>query len=176
MEIERLRVGDHAQVATWLSDPSINRWLANRWQGRTLGPKHIGVLVASPATHLYLIRHEGVPAGLVALSEIDGASSSAGVWYLIDEAHRGKGLATTAVRRVVGTAFEELGMVSLNAWVTFGNEASKCVLERVGFQYVGVLRRGSLLDARHVDRLVFDILPEDFAKANNADREKDEER
>jgi len=168
VEIERLKAEDYARVATWLSDPNINRWLASRWHNREFDRKHIGVLAASPATRLYLIRCQGEPTGLVALSDIDLADRSAGVWYLIDSGQRSKGLATAAVRKVAAIAFEELELVALNAWVTAGNDASQRVLERVGFREVGRMRRGSLLDGTHVDRLIFDLLPEDFAEASRA--------
>lgn len=169
VEIERLKAAEHPLVAAWLSDPSINRWLASRWQGREFEARHIGVLVASPATRLYLIRHRGEPAGLAALSDIDRVEGSAGLWYLLERAHRSKGVATAAVRKLALFAFEELGLLCLTAWVTSGNEASCRVLERVGFRRVGVLRRGSLLDGSHVDRLLFDLLPEDLAAVNGED-------
>ena len=172
VEIARLKAEDHPLVAAWLSDPSINRWLTGRWQGREFDPKHIGVLVASPATQLYLIRYHGEAAGMAVLSDIDRSEGSAGLWYLIDEAYRSKGVATAAVRKLAATAFEELKLTSLNAWVTIGNDASCRVLERAGFRKVGVLRRASLLDGQHVDRLLFDLLPRDCAGAGGESREE----
>lgn len=172
IDIERLKPEDYPRAAAWLSDPSINRWLAGRWHGKEFSVEHIGVLVASPATRLYLIRDSDEPVGLASLYDIDRAERSASIWYLVDEARRTKGAATIAVRKLVAIAFDEYQMVSLNAWITAGNDSSRRLLERLGFREAGVLRRASLLDGRHVDRIVLDLLPEDFAAASGPPSEE----
>jgi len=160
-----LQAEDFERVAGWLSDAAINRWLETSWQGGTFTDKHIAVLGRTPSSRLFIVHHDGSPAGLAALSEIDRADATANVWYLISPDQQGKGLATAAVRAVVDKAFNEMGLATLTAWVTAGNEASCRLLERVGFAPAGILRRGSCLDGERADRRLFDILPEDFAAA-----------
>ena len=63
----------------------------------------------------------------------------------------------------VRMAFEELGLRSVNASVMAPNVASARVLERCGFRPAGRLRKGLRLDEEFVDRIVYDLLPEDVA-------------
>jgi RimJ/RimL family protein N-acetyltransferase len=165
VEIEPLRPEQHSLVAAWISDPDIHQWLASRWQGKVFSEQHVGVLVASPASRIFTIIDSGEPAGIVALANIDRKERSAGVWYLVDAKFRGRGLATEAVCQVVARAFDEMKMVSLNAWTTQGNDQSRRVLERVGFREVGVMRRASIRHGENVDRAIFDLLPDDFVRA-----------
>ena len=55
------------------------------------------------------------------------------VGYWVDPAARGQGVATRAVRLVVGWAFAGLGLDEVTAWVYADNPVSQRVLERVGF-------------------------------------------
>ncbi len=160
--MERLSQPDYGRVAEWLSDPGINQWLAGRWHDRTFDARHVSMIAAPPSTRLFLIREHDEPAGLVALSEIDMVERSAGIWFLLDPGQRSKGLATAAVREAARFAFEELELESLRAWVTEGNHPSRRLLERIGFKSAGLFRRGSLLDGRHVDRWLFDLVTGDL--------------
>lgn len=173
IEVEPLRPEIYPQVSDWLSDPSINRWLAGRWHGRQFSDKHVAVIAASPATKMYLARLSSEPAGLVVLFNIEREERSAGVWCLVDPSYRSRGVATQALRAVATTAFRDLELASINAWVTAGNDPSRRMLERIGFREVGVMRRASLLDGAHVDRIVFDLLPDDLASTARIRSEED---
>ena len=61
-------------------------------------------------------------------------------YELVAEA-RGRGAATRGVGLLVGWAFRELGMRRIQALVHPGNAASAAVLERLGFEREGLLRR-----------------------------------
>lgn len=161
IQVESLQVDDYGIVAIWLSDPEINRWLASRWHGKRFDERHVGVQVASPSNQMFLVRYEGVAAGLVSLSEFDRVEKSAGIWYVVDEAYRGRGVAKQSLRKIVKSAFGELGLISLNAWVTEGNDVSRHLLASVGFREVGLMRRASVLDGKHVDRWIYDLVEED---------------
>jgi len=172
VELERLTSENYGTVAAWLSDPAINRWLAGRWQGQTFDERHVAMIVAPPSTRVFLIRAEGEPAGVVALTEINMAERSASMWCVIDPHRRTKGLGTAAMRAAIRIAFDELKLASIWAWITEGNEAALKMDLRVGFKRAGTFRRGALLDGQLVDRWLIDLLPEDFRAAceNEDDR------
>jgi ribosomal-protein-alanine N-acetyltransferase len=59
--------------------------------------------------------------------------------YTISRAYWGQGYATEAVRELVRFAFEEMGLVRLEALCLPGNQASVRVLEKAGMQFEGLL-------------------------------------
>ncbi|SKA91979.1 [SSU ribosomal protein S5P]-alanine acetyltransferase [Agreia bicolorata] len=77
--------------------------------------------------------------GRVNLSNIvRGPFQSASVGYWIDASHTGRGLASAAVEALVAYSRDELGLHRLEASVLLHNAASRRVLERAGFQSIGV--------------------------------------
>jgi len=162
--IEHLQPEDFEVVATWLSKPEINRWLSSSWRGKEVEARTLTVASMNPRNRFYLIRYDDTPAGLVALGDIDSVDGSALLWYLLGRSDLGaKGLVTEGVRQVVRLGFSELGLRSISASFVLPNEASRRVLEKVGFQPVGTLRQGLLFDGLPVDRVVYDLLPDDLS-------------
>ena len=68
---------------------------------------------------------------------------------------------TAAVKVLTAYSFETLGLIRIEARVRTGNAASTRVLEKVGYQREGLLRRGALKAGVPVDHLVYAILSED---------------
>lgn len=56
--------------------------------------------------------------------------------HLRDDSVKGKGYGTQAERLILKYAFEEMGMVAVNADAVLKNTRSQHVLEKVGFQFV----------------------------------------
>ena len=70
-----------------------------------------------------------------------GAFQSASLGYWVDAAYGGRGLATSAVLAVVGLALDDLGLHRLEASTLPHNHRSQRVLERAGFEVIGVAPR-----------------------------------
>ena len=102
------------------------------------------------------------PVGLVALTRIDEAHGTAEVGYWITSDARGEGYATAAARCLLTYAFEErrLERVGANALAT--NDASRRVLEKLGFVEEGCERAASLVNGERVDRLNYGLLADEF--------------
>jgi ribosomal-protein-alanine N-acetyltransferase len=81
-----------------------------------------------------LVDDAGAVVGRVNLVDIENGSAELG--YRIAEKAAGKGLASAAVRAIVGLAGSEYGLTSLRAGTSVRNVASQTVLERAGFQLV----------------------------------------
>lgn len=62
------------------------------------------------------------------------------IGYWVDEGRNGRGLATRAVGAVVSYAFDELDLHRVEAATLVGNVASQRVLEKSGFDRIGLAR------------------------------------
>jgi ribosomal-protein-alanine N-acetyltransferase len=84
---------------------------------------------------------EGLIAGMVALENvIRGASQSATVSYWVDRQRNGRGIASEAVAAIAGLARDRHGLHRLQAPVRTDNLASQRVLEKNGFEPIGIAR------------------------------------
>ena len=93
--------------------------------------------------------------GRVNLSNIvRGPFQSASVGYWIDASETGRGLATAAVDALVAHSRDDLGMHRLEASVLLHNAASRRVLERAGFQSIGIAPNYLQIAGRWQDHLL----------------------
>jgi len=86
-----------------------------------------------------------VQIGSISLFEFSSTNAKiAEAWlgYSLDENFRGKGLMSEALGKVLGFAFEKLGLQRIKAKVRISNERSKGVVKRAGFENVGIHRKG----------------------------------
>jgi ribosomal-protein-alanine N-acetyltransferase len=80
-------------------------------------------------------------AGVIGLENvIRGACRSATVSYWVDRERNGRGLATAAVGAIAGVARDHHGLHRLQAPVRTDNLASQRVLEKNGFERIGIAR------------------------------------
>lgn len=95
-------------------------------------------------------------AGTVAISNIvHGPFQSANLGYWVAERFNGRGLATRAVGESVELAFGEFGLHRLEAATLVDNVASQRVLEKNGFELIGLARRYHQIAGEWRDHLLF---------------------
>jgi ribosomal-protein-alanine N-acetyltransferase len=100
-------------------------------------------------------------AGVITVSDITrGPAQSANVGYWVDRERNGHGLASRALAAVVGEAFDALALHRLDAGVLPDNIASRRVLEKNGFELIGLARRYLQLDGAWRDHLLYQRLAE----------------
>lgn len=160
MDLRPLEDDDVPLVAGWLSDPENARWLRFGPGVRALSAAALRVMARRDLHRIRLFSagEGGPPVGVVALSDIDPELGTATLWYVLgDTAHRGRGLASHAVSRLLAEGFGA-GLVAVSAWVVVGNTASLRVLERNRFRLIGVQRRCHRIGDRPRGRLLFDLL------------------
>jgi RimJ/RimL family protein N-acetyltransferase len=99
----------------------------------------------------------------------DDPHGVAEIGYWVRPGHRGRGVATRAVRLASEWAFEEGGVQRLQLRADELNTASQRVAERAGFQREGVLRsvRYSRRQRRRVDFVMFSRLAGEGSSAAN---------
>ena len=88
---------------------------------------------------MFAIMLDDRPIGELQLKRIDWKKAECTLSiHMQNDAVKGKGYGTQAERLAVQYAFDELGMVAVNADAVLKNTRSQHVLEKVGFRLVGV--------------------------------------
>ncbi|GAU18856.1 hypothetical protein TSUD_228460 [Trifolium subterraneum] len=88
---------------------------------------------------------------------------SAELSYVLGSKYWGKGITTCAVKQVVKVVFNELSHLErLEALVDVENVGSQRVLEKVGFQKEGVLRKYLIINGKNKDMIMFSLLSTDL--------------
>jgi len=107
-------------------------------------------------THPFAIVDGGTIAGTINVFHIVRESlQSCTIGYWIDQTRNGRGLATGAVEDAVAYAFGELELHRVEAATLLDNVASQRVLEKAGFDRIGVARRFLLINGEWRDFVLF---------------------
>ena len=95
-------------------------------------------------------------AGTISLTNVvRGPLQSGNVGYWVAEDRNGRGLATAAVGELLVFAFGEAGLHRVEAGALLDNVRSQRVLERNGFERIGVARRYLLIAGEWRDHVLF---------------------
>jgi ribosomal-protein-alanine N-acetyltransferase len=101
-------------------------------------------------------------AGTINLFHIVRESLQSGtIGYWVDSRRNGRGLATGAVGEIVAYAFAELALHRVEAATLVDNVPSRRVLEKNGFERIGVARRFLRINDEWRDFLLFQRLADD---------------
>ena len=96
--------------------------------------------------------------GLVALPWVFEDTQSAFLMYWITPEHQGNGYATEATELLLDYLFRECGFHKIAAYVHENNDSSAALLESLGFQREGTLRREVFIDGDWLDQYRYAIL------------------
>ncbi|PPF33648.1 GNAT family N-acetyltransferase [Rathayibacter sp. AY1A3] len=103
----------------------------------------------------------GVIVGRLTLANIvRGAFDSGELGYWLDSGLEGRGVMTRAVGAVLRTAREDLGLHRVQAGTLLHNVGSQTVLQRNGFERIGVARRYLRIAGEWQDHVLFQALLE----------------
>jgi ribosomal-protein-alanine N-acetyltransferase len=107
----------------------------------------------------HVILDSGRVAGRITLNGIvRGPFLSCSVGYWVGESANGRGLATAALREMVGIAFTRLGLHRIQAETLLDNIGSQRVLERNGFERIGMAPAYLRIAGRWQDMILFQVL------------------
>ena len=110
----------------------------------------------------FAVRVEGRLAGQVTVDNVvRGALRSGYLGYWIDRAVAGRGMASLAVALVCDHAFGPVGLHRVQADIRPENGPSQRLVERLGFQREGLLRRYLDIDGDWRDHIAYGLLAED---------------
>ena len=105
------------------------------------------------------------PVGSVVLFDEDETAGTATVAYWVVPEHQGEGYCTEAAGLLCEYAFAERRLNKLRADVLATNDASRHVLETLGFVEEGLLREEKYVYGEYVDVHRFGLLADDWADA-----------
>jgi RimJ/RimL family protein N-acetyltransferase len=129
----------------------VRSWLARYEEGRGEGIREAFAIEDE----------EGGVLGLAFAPTIDRETRTAELGYLVAPAARGRGVATETLRRLTDWAFDELGMLRLELFISVDNVASKRVAEHCGYVREGVLRSLHFKQGTREDTEIWSRLPTD---------------
>jgi ribosomal-protein-alanine N-acetyltransferase len=113
-------------------------------------------------THPFAILDDGAIAGTINLFHVRRESLQSGtIGYWIDHRRNGRGLASGAVGEILSYAFVNLDLHRVEAATLVDNVPSQRVLEKNGFERIGLARRFLRIDDEWRDFFLFQRLADD---------------
>jgi len=108
------------------------------------------------------IEHEGTVVGCIALDDLEWQFGAlrvdrAELGYWLAPALWGKGLMTEAATAVVRCAFETIGLHKVRTQCFVDNTASRRVIEKVGFRFVGRAEDDVWRDGKWTTHLLYEL-------------------
>jgi len=110
----------------------------------------------------FLLTADGDPVGEAFCFDVQPRNGRAEVGYLVAPAHQGQGYATEPLELLAENAFDGRRLNRLTARVLSFNDASRRVLESVGFQREGRLREDFYVDGEYVDAELYGLLADEW--------------
>ncbi|WP_135667414.1 GNAT family N-acetyltransferase [Halorhabdus rudnickae] len=109
-----------------------------------------------------LITVDEEPVGMVSFHDLSEKDRRGELGYWVAADHHGNGYATDAIGTIVAYAFRDLGLHRVEAKVFDGNDASRRVLEKLGFTHEGIHREATFSDGQFRDVHWYGVLAEEF--------------
>ena len=165
IEWSSLRLANEDWLRPW-EPTSAASWQARHTPAAFRGMRRMMASRARQGTSLpFAVRVDGRLAGQVTVDNIvRGALRSGSLGYWIDRSAAGRGVASLAVALVCDHAFGPAGLHRLQADIRPENLPSQRLVERLGFQREGLLRRYLDIDGAWRDHLAFALLAEDLPR------------
>ena len=158
-QLRSFRPGDAASLAKYANNRNVSRNLRDRFPF----PYHIGdaeafIRLASEQDHetIFAIASDAEAIGGIGLELYDDVHRrSAQVGYWLGEPFWGRGIATLALQAITDYAFAQFDLARVYAYVYEWNPASARVLEKVGYEYEGRLRKSITKDEQTIDQWLY---------------------
>ena len=116
------------------------------------------VSIESPEANFAIASETEVVGGIGLIFGTDIHRRSAEIGYWLGEPFWGRGIATAALQALTEHAFREHDLARIHAHVFEWNPASTRVLEKVGYEFEGRLRKSVSKDGQLIDGLVYAIV------------------
>ena len=176
LETPRLRLRpyrptDAAAMFALYSDPRVMRyWSFPPWREQAQAAAYLERVIAETGAGQVLAwavaqREDDLLVGTATLHSWHRDQARAEIGYSLSPAHQGRGLASEALRAVLGYAFGALGLRRVEADVDPRNGASCRLLERLGFRQEGLLRARWEVAGEVCDSAFFGLLADEFLAA-----------
>lgn len=174
LRLRPYRAEDVEAMFALYSDPRVMRyWSFPPWVEIAQARIYIGRCLAgmeSGEIFPWVIADRGSDRliGAMTLFSLHVDQLRAEIGYSLSPDFQGRGLATEALCAGLAHAFDDLGLVRVEADVDPRNEPSWRLLERIGFQREGLLRKRWRVNGEVCDTAFYGLLVEDFVGAASA--------
>lgn len=146
----------------WRNNKSINDWTRQnglisdmdmiRWRKK---------IDEDPSIEMFGVLYNGQNVGTCGLTGISPVHGSAEFSLLIDPSHRGVGLGTWTLKKLIAYGFDHLRLHCI--WgETFEKNPAKRIFVRLGFQEEGKLRSRYFKNGKYTDTHILSILRPEF--------------
>lgn len=98
---------------------------------------------------------------------MDPQHEKAELGYVISHNYWNQGIITEATRKIVHYGFTELGLNRIEARCNYNNLSSYRVMEKLGMQFEGVLRKQLKIKGQFIDQRMYSILKSDYESSLN---------
>ncbi|XP_042518276.1 uncharacterized N-acetyltransferase p20-like [Macadamia integrifolia] len=160
ISLRPIELSDLDDFMVWATDDLVTRFCS--WESYTSREAALAYLKEKVIPHPWyrVICLENRPVGAISVIPGSGNDNCRGeLGYVLASKYWGKGIATRAVKLVVSSIFEEWPhLVRLEALVDVENPGSQRVLEKVGFQKEGVLRKYLIQKGSIRDMVMYSLL------------------
>jgi [ribosomal protein S5]-alanine N-acetyltransferase len=110
----------------------------------------------------WVVTYGGAFAGQLTMGSIVwGSARSAQVGYWIDQAYAGRGITPTVLALAVDHCFLTVGLHRIEATIRPENQASRRVMEKLGFREEGLRKRSLHIDGAWHDHIGYALTVED---------------
>lgn len=158
---------DMAEVCSrWFNDCELNDNLGTTfYQNNEVSEREWIEKQLKEQTHQYAIvrKADDEPVGIIGIEEISQIMQTAEIGLFIgDEANRGKGIGSEAIRLLLRYSFNALNLNNIMLCVYPFNERAMKTYEKIGFKVIGRRREALFAKGKRHDIIMMDILREEF--------------
>ncbi|MBW3012671.1 GNAT family N-acetyltransferase [Candidatus Woesearchaeota archaeon] len=123
-----------------------------------LAKKSLKKCIKDKECHMFAILVDGEYAGVTVLENPTVSKKCYELGYVVCRRFWKKGVATKAVKLMVGHGFKKMKIKKIWAGVLSNNPASKKVLEKCGFKLEGRLRMHTYKNGKYFDDLIYGLI------------------
>ena len=109
-------------------------------------------------------KEDGECIGQIAYFLVDSKNHFGEIEYCIGTDYQKRGYATEATKAVIGYGFEQINFNKVQICHKANNDASRRVIEKLGFVKEGVSREYFFRDGEYIDRVYYSILKREWHK------------
>jgi RimJ/RimL family protein N-acetyltransferase len=150
----------------WRTDPAARRFMympatgLDEWAEKLLSAKS-DLSDRSGELYRWIGEVDGTPLGSLSLSYVDWNHLSCEVGYLVAPEARGKGHGRAMVAATLDLGFSA-GIERIMAFICTDNPASIRLVEGLGFQREGLLRRHAIINGERRDHYLYAMLKDEW--------------
>jgi ribosomal-protein-serine acetyltransferase len=102
--------------------------------------------------------------GIVGFNSLNHSNHKGEIGYWMVEKHQGKGLMTSAVKKIIELGFNNFDLNRQVIRAAVNNTPSRALAKRLGFTYEGIERQSAKLYDQYINMAVYSLLKNEWVK------------